>query len=254
MKKLCFIFLLFTNFCLPADKKLKIGLCVTATNKYIKFVTPLLRTARILFLKDHEVHFFIFTDQKFNFDPRTNVIKVPHTPWPFSTMMRFAFYLENREALNDMDYLYACDADMLFMAKVSEEIISERVGVLHPFFWNDQEKGKLQYDKNPISKAFVNDNEGSHYFAGGFYGGKKEEFFKLLETVVNNIYQDLKLNYVAKWHDESHLNRYFIDNPPTKVLESSYCYPQFFFNHPQKDFNFKRILVALNKNHHEFQN
>ena len=44
-----------------------------------------------------------------------------------------------------------------------------------------------------------------------------------------NIMQDLKrLNYIARWHDESHLNRYFTDNLPTKLLSPEYyCFTSF---------------------------
>jgi hypothetical protein len=35
-----------------------------------------------------------------------------------------------------------------------------------------------------------------------------------------------KIGIVARWHDESHWNRYLIDHPPSLVLSPSYCcYP-----------------------------
>ena len=36
--------------------------------------------------------------------------------------------------------------------------------------------------------------------------------------------EDKKNGIIAKWHDESHMNRWRIDNPPTKVLDCGYCY------------------------------
>ena len=47
------------------------------------------------------------------------------------------------------------------------------------------------------------------------------------------------------WHHESHLNRYFIDNPPTIMLSPEYCYPE------NWDIPFKKRLLALDKNHEE---
>jgi histo-blood group ABO system transferase len=49
------------------------------------------------------------------------------------------------------------------------------------------------------------------------------------------------------WHDESHFNRYMIDNPPTKILTPSYCYGE------SMNIPFPKKLLALNKNHSEFR-
>jgi len=120
------ILILFVN---SSEAKLKIGLCVTATNKYIKFVDPLLQSARRYFFKNHEVNFFIFTDVNFEHQKDTKIIYLKHKPWPYSTMQRFEAYFDSQELLKDMDYVFACDADMLFMNEVSKEILSDRVAL-----------------------------------------------------------------------------------------------------------------------------
>jgi len=47
--------------------------------------------------------------------------------------------------------------------------------------------------------------------------------------------------------DESHMNRYFIDTPPTKILDPSYCHIE------GTKSNYTPKLVALNKNHREIR-
>lgn len=221
----------------------KVGLLVVATGKYISFVKPLLASANSYFCPQDEVTYFIFTEG----EPPAyqNVVKFHHerVGWPFDTMMRCAMYLQHAEDLAHMDYLFACDADMLFVDTVGSEIFSDRVATQHPGF-----VGKRgSYEAIPLSTACVGPYEGEQYFAGGFYGGNAEEFLKMTRTMVANIYADLDKNIIAVWHDESHLNRYFIDNPPTKILTPEYCYPES-WNLP-----YHKRLLALDKNHSEFR-
>jgi histo-blood group ABO system transferase len=138
-----------------------------------------------------------------------------------------------------MDYLFACDADMLFVDYVGDEILGTRVGTLHPIYtWR-----RGTYDTNPQSKAYVANTEGTHYFAGGFYGGSREAFCQMVQELTRNIKEDMAHGITARWHDESHLNRYFIDHEPTVILTPSYCYPQGW------DLKYHPRLIALYKNH-----
>jgi histo-blood group ABO system transferase len=237
---------------LKAIGKFNIGLCTTATNRYIKFVDPLIKSARKYFLKNHNVKFFVFTDSFLEHEDDTVIVYLKHKPWPFSTMQRFEAYYNSSEALKNMDYVFACDSDMLFLDTVSDEILKERVCVQHPLFWNNQTEAKNQFEDNPSSAAFVKKELRQNYFAGGFYGGSAQEFLKLVETTAKNIRIDLEKNLIAIWHDESHLNKYFVDNKPTLILEPSYCYPE---NHFKwiKDFPFKKILMALDKGNNEIR-
>lgn len=222
----------------------KVGLLIVATGKYISFVKPLLDSANKYFCPEHEVTYFIFTEGTPPAYP--NVVKFYHerVGWPYDTMMRCAMYLDHADELAKMDYLFACDADMLFADRVSEEIFSDRVATLHPgYYWGK----RGTYDTNRNSTACVSSHEGEHYFAGGFYGGSSDEFIKMTRTMVKNIRIDLDKNIIALWHDESHLNRYFIDNPPTKILNPSYCYVE------KWNLPFPKKLEALVKNHEEFR-
>lgn len=225
----------------------KIGLLVIATGKYDQFIPPLYKSMKKYFMKGHDVKMFVFTDKEMPKKDDLIVLKHKHEPWPNPTLKRYHVFDKYKNTLSEMDYLYYCDADMLFVNNVGDEILpdneSELVGTKHPAFFLGK---RGTYETNANSTAFVLNNEGKVYFAGGFNGGTSNAFLKMSEIIKNNVDKDLENQLIAVWHDESHINRYFIDNPP-KVLNPSYCYPES-WNLP-----FEKKLLALDKNHTEIR-
>jgi len=243
--------------------QLNIGLSIVATGKYIAFVKPLLDSAEKYFCPQHKRTYFIFTDG--SSDDLQSLLNSPYAEnvvityqkrlgWPYDTLMRFSIYNEHSNLFAETDYMFATDADMLFVGTEGNEILGDRVATQHPGF----EKNKplwgniAPYDRNPKSTAYIAYDSGTYYFAGGFYGGTTSEFIKMANIITHNILTDLaKNNYIAIWHDESHLNRYFIDNLPTIMLDRSYCYPE---NGEKKGYpTCSPKLLALDKNHSEMR-
>jgi len=224
----------------------KIGLLVIATNKYTVFLEQLIKSADEFFLRGTDVTYFVFTNQEINTTSSRNIVKinVEHKEWPWMTLGRYKIFSNNSEKLSEMDYLFYCDADMRFVNHVGQEILSERVVTQHPGFLG----GRGTPETNPISTACIYPHEKLQYFAGGFNGGDKSEYLKMSKTISQNIDKDLEKNFIAIWHDESHINRYMIDNPPTKILDPGYCYPESW------NLLFDKKLLALDKNHKEIRN
>lgn len=227
----------------------EVGLLVMATGRYVEFVEPLVASAKQYFCPGHHVTYYIFTDRYLA--PQEDVVCIyqKRLGWPYDTMKRNHVYETNYEAYEGVDYLFACDADMLFVDVVGDEILSERVATLSPGFapGSPFPRHRGAYETNPLSTAYVRDDEGDSYFAGGFFGGTSEEFLKITRTTDANIDIDLANGIIAEWHDESHWNRYCIDNPPTVILSPSYCYPE------NWKMPYKRRLLALDKNHEEIR-
>ena len=224
---------------------MKVGLLIIATNKYIQFLQPLITSADNFFLKNCEVNYFIFTNQNISINTNRNVskIEVEHKEWPWMTLGRYKIFSNNSEELSKMDYLYYCDVDMRFESEVGCEILSERVATQHPGYIGQRGTPET----NPLSLACVFPYENMQYFAGGFNGGTSFEYLKMCKKISDNIDIDFSRGIIAVWHDESHMNRYFIDKKPTKILDPSYCYPEN-WNIP-----FERKLLALDKNHKEIR-
>jgi len=227
---------------------MKIGLVVIATGKYTQFIPPLFKSVQKHFMKGHEVKIFVFTDGKIPENDIVKRVEQEHLGWPGATLKRYHIFDKNKEALSKMDYLFYCDADMKFVGDVGEEILPEKesnglVGTEHPGFYGGR---RGTYETNKESTAYVAPDEGVTYCAGGFNGGTSEAFLKMSKTIKERVDKDLEKDIIAIWHDESQMNRYFIDNHP-KILNPSYCYPESW------SVPFEKKLLALNKNHSEIR-
>lgn len=218
----------------------KMGLLVVATGGYVNFIPPLVDSAKKFFLAGHDVTFFIFTDHPELLPHDRCIVPIKHERrgWPYDSMMRSEIYYKHRDQFSSMDYLFACDADMIFVDFVGDEILAPLIATRHPGYLFK----RGLFENNPASAAYVGPHEGAVYLAGGFYGGQKDNFIDFIDKLTCSIQKDLDNGIMPRWHDESHLNRYFIDHAPAKVLSPSYCYPEGW------SLSFHPRLVALNKN------
>ena len=110
---------------------------------------------------------------------------------------------------------------------------------------------EMSYERNPKSLAYVAPGDGKTYYAGGFNGGRTKEFIEMSEVIAERVNKDLENDVVALWHDESHMNRYLIDNPPALSLTPSYCWAEEFYNNP--NYPYEPKIIALQKNHKELR-
>lgn len=225
---------------------MKIGLLIIATNKYTSFLQQLISSADDFFCKNHEVTYFVFSDKNVNINSSRTVkhIHTDHKQWPFMTLYRYKIFNQSKDELCKMDYLFYCDVDMRFVGNVYDVILSERVATQHPGYAGTRGTPET----NIKSLACVYDYEEMQYFAGGFNGGSSSEYLKMCKKLAYNIDEDYKNGIIAIWHDESHMNRYFIDNKPTTILSPSYCYGE------SMSIPYEKKILALDKNHDQIRN
>jgi len=212
------------------------------------------------FIYSAEKHYFVFTDSKeIDFEKNNqNIHRIYQEDlgWPDNTLLRFTMFLGIKEDLSLMDYLFFFNANLIVLEKISsEEFLPKNneklVATLHPGFYNKKRKS-FTYDRNKKSTAYISKNEGINYFAGGLNGGITQAFLEAICSMSNKIDTDTKNNVVAKWHDESHWNRYLIGRNDIKILTPSFLYPI------NKDLPFKPIILIRDKNnyggHHALRN
>ena len=166
--------------------KLKIAILYICTGKYTIFWKDFYKSSQKYFLKKHNKTYFVFTDSKhINYEYKKNVKKnfQKKLGWPFDTLMRFDMFLSQKEELKNFDYLFFCNANLLFKKEVKEEILPDKyahggiVVAQHPGYYN-KINDEFPYDRNPLSTAYIPMGEGNVLCAGGFNGGGEYGIYK----------------------------------------------------------------------------
>jgi histo-blood group ABO system transferase len=200
---------------------MNVGLLVVSTGKYKTFLNNLFKSADQFFLKGHNVTYYLFTDELQDIEFNRPVIQtiIEHKPWPYPTLLRYKHFSNNESIFNDIDYVYYVDSDMIFENIVGDEIFDDVVSVAHPWFIGN--RGTPEDSKESL--AYIPNQVNFQYTAGAFFGGKKECMMNMFSFISRQIDIDYSRGIIAKWHDESHSNKFFILYS-TKMLSPEYCY------------------------------
>ena len=231
---------------------MKICILTIATNKYLQFVEKLYEDISEKFCPGAEINCLLFTDHEIEeAGDNVRVHYIDHEPWPMPTLKRYNYFVKEKDFILEHDYCFYFDADMRIDGVVEvEEVCGDLVATRHGY-QSLSDPASQTFDRNPKSLAYVPfDQKTVSYYAGGFNGGKTESFMEMAEVIANNVNKDLEKGVVALWHDESHMNRYLIDNPPALQLTPTYCYAEEFYG---TDYPYEPKIIALKKNHNELR-
>ena len=210
-----------------------ISICLHAP--YWIYQKRMMDSARKFLLKGHQVDFLVWTD---NPKPEHGGIIFPTQPivWPIPTLFRYGLFLQQEEKLKEYDYLFYLDSDMQIVSRVGDEILGDLVCAQHPMYAIKREYVP-PYEPNEKSEAFIKmpgrviEIDGKKrfepiYAAGGFQGGRSENFIKAMKMMKEMLDTDFqKNNYIPIWNDESIWNKYLLNHPAEVILSPSYVYP-----------------------------
>ncbi|PAF45726.1 family 6 glucosyltransferase [Helicobacter sp. 11S02629-2] len=225
--------------------KMKIAILYIATGRYDVFFEDFYKSMEKFFIKDASKHYFVWTDSK-KIETNGNITKIYQEKlgWPYDTLLRYDMFWKIKDELSNFDYIFFFNANMVVKQEIfKDEFLPDTksglVGCLHPGFikigldlkiYPSRNAKKFTYDKNPKSLAFIEEGRGSAYYAGGLNGGSKDAYLKLIKTLKDNIQTDMDNGVTALWHDESHINKYFLDKE-IKALSSMFLKPEgWYFN------------------------
>tara|TARA_B100001250_G_scaffold412655_1_gene444477 strand:+ start:2452 stop:3177 length:726 start_codon:yes stop_codon:yes gene_type:complete len=237
----------------------KILICFIGTGDYLNFLPNYYNKIMENLCPDCEKDLLVLTDGEVN-DLPDNIIHVhtDHKEWPYITLERFKIIDESSKLIKNYDWFLFLDADTIVNQTVEyDEIFDDSkdyIGVHHPCHfmkWPPHTERYGSFDTTN-SRASVDDSDDlSIYWQGCLWGGKVPQVLNLISELKNRVDLDLKDDIIALWHDESHLNKFFIENKlRVNTLSPSFAYPEE-YDSDAKEF-FESKIVHLSKNNSKF--
>lgn len=208
---------------------MKIAILYICTGKYDIFWPDFYNTCETFFLREHEKHFFVFTDSTAIKEAtnRIHLVEQKKLGWPYDTLMRFHMFKGIEDELKKFDFLMFFNANAYFVDTVGDEYLPTLdEGLLlqrHPGYYN-KNKLRFPYERRRQSTAYIPYWRGKYYVFGAMSGGYSEPYLSMVSTLCRNTDIDRENGIVALWHDESQLNRYALD-ARYKLLHPGYMYP-----------------------------
>ncbi len=163
----------------------------------------------------------------FDPSPLVELVTLEGEPgWPNSSSCRYRRILESADKIAG-DFIFLIDADMVFEARVGEEILADGLTVTtHPGFPDEgQADAPWNQDVDERSAAWTPDvpRAGVRYHPGAFVGGRRDAFLELATVIEQGMSVDAAAGIWPRWYDEAYLNRYLAEKPAALVLNGSYC-------------------------------
>uniref|UniRef100_A0A671M108 Globoside alpha-1,3-N-acetylgalactosaminyltransferase 1-like n=2 Tax=Sinocyclocheilus anshuiensis TaxID=1608454 RepID=A0A671M108_9TELE len=218
------------------QQNITIATTVFALGKYTQFLKDFLESAEQNYFVGFRVHYYLFTDQPEQV-PEVNlgeqrqltVLKVPSSNrWQEITLRRMEKLeklIESR-LVNEADYVFSLDVDTKFYGRWGAESLGRLVGVIHPGYYQTPRE-QFPYERRPESQAYIPHAEGDYYYGGAVVGGLVKDVHEVAKTCREQLDIDAAKSIEAAWQEESHLNKYFLYNKPSKVLSPEYLWQDF---------------------------
>lgn len=210
-----------------------VAILYICTGKYVQFWDDFFCSCEKNLLLHTVKHYYVFTDShpvEHSECDRVHLIDQKQLGWPKDTLYRGHIFLKHWHQIQHHTYVFFMNANLLILNKVEEaDLLPDQpdqfVACIHPGYF-DKFPTDFTYDRNPQSCAYIPLGNGAHYFAGGLNGGSPTVVKKFITQMVEWIEFDESKNIVARWHDESYLNKFLLDYPYIKMLSPAFLYPE----------------------------
>ncbi|XP_017205709.3 alpha-1,3-galactosyltransferase 2 isoform X2 [Oryctolagus cuniculus] len=216
------------------ERNLTIGLTVFAVGRYLeKYLARFLETAEQHFMVGQRVLYYVFTERptampRLALGPgrRLHVQRVVREQrWQDVSMARMSTL---RAALagrlgREAHFVLCMDVDQHFSGAFGPEALAESVAQLHAWHYHWPRR-LLPFERDARSAAALAPGEGDFYYHAAVFGGSVAALRGLTTHCARGLRQDRARGLEARWHDESHLNKFFWLHKPAKVLSPEFCW------------------------------
>jgi len=209
-----------------------INIFTTSINK--TFIDSFYKSFNEKFILNEQKQFYIFTNdithEVFN-NENVKGIEVKHEEWPYITLN---YYSKIKSLLNELkddnDLCFFIDMDMEVVEDIGKILLPDEklyIGVIHP--GNIAKSMHQFFENNPESSAYIDVSaihQASPYIQNCLWGARKKDFKHMINVLVEMIKKDLSSNIISKFHNESYLNKFKINNEKEfSFLTPDFCYP-----------------------------
>lgn len=125
----------------------------------------------------------------------------------------------------EADYVFCLDVDQYFSGNFGPEVLADLVAQLHAWHYR-WPRWMLPYERDKRSAAALSLSEGDFYYHAAVFGGNVAALLKLTAHCATGQQLDRERGIEARWHDESHLNKFFWLSKPTKLLSPEFCWAE----------------------------
>lgn len=250
---------------------MKIAINFIGTGNYLKFFPRYYETFMEYFIPECEKDFFVFTDGELGDDipenikvisvtEESDIRKEDYNDWSSITvksmggLKRFEQIQKIKTHLSEYDWYVYLDADMYCCSDTIsyDEFFDDQkdfFAVQHPCQnigmckFTSPSVEELPFERNEISLSCVKyeDQIDDIYVQGCLWGGKIPKIFDLIDTLSDRVSKDLENNFIALARDESHLNKYRIENNSNfHILHPSFAKPG---DYPADQFTFDARII-----------
>lgn len=137
----------------------------------------------------------------------------------------------------EVNFLFTMAVNQIFKKDFGVETLGKSVAQLHSW-WYLKNPREFPYERRVKSAAFIPFGKGDFYYHSAIIGGTPKNVLAFIQEYLKGITDDSTKKLDSTY--ESHLNKYFLINKPTRVLSPEYNWNPKLKTPPQ----IKRIKIA----------